>query len=153
MSPAFPRPQRGFTLIEVLVSLAIFALAAVVFSATYLNIIGSYRSMGGRHQTEEDWKWLRSVVLAEPERTKVEQGGTLALADGRQIVWSAKIEPDGVADLFQLTLEAESAASGSEEAWKRHESFHLLRPAWSDPAERERLRDQTRQRVEREGGK
>lgn len=133
-------------------SLAIFALAAVVLSVAYLNIIGGYRAMAGRHQAEEDWKWLRSVVLAEPERQKVEQGGHLALADGRQLVWSAKIEPAGVADLFQLTLEAETTGSGNEGQWKRRESTYLLRPPWSDPAERDRLRDQTRQRVEREEG-
>lgn len=150
MSLTAPRPARGFTLIEVLVSLAIFALAAVVLSVAYLNIIGSYRAMGSRHQAEEDWKWLQSVVLTEPERPKIEQGGRLPLADGRQVVWSAKIEPAGVADLFRLTLEAEATGAGGQDAWKRRESLHLLRPAWSDPAERERLRDLTRQRVERE---
>jgi len=152
MTRTAPQPLRGFTLIEVLVSLAIFALAAVVLSAAYLNIIGGYRAMGSRHQAEEDWKWLRSVVLAEPERQNIEQGGQLSLADGHQVVWSAKIEPAGVADLFQLTVEAEAKGSGSQDAWKRRESFHLLRPAWSDPAERERLRDKTRQRVEQEKG-
>ena len=150
MTAVFPKPSRGFTLIEVLVSLAIFAMAAVVLSVAYLNIIGGYRAMGSRHQAEEDWKWLRSVVVAEPERQTVEQGGRLPIAEGRQVVWSATIEPAGVADLFQLTIEAEATGSGSLDAWKRRESFHLLRPAWSDPAERERLRDKTRQRVERE---
>lgn len=150
----FPTPWRlrGFTLIEVLVSLAIFALAAVVLSVAYLNIIGSYRAMAGRHQTEEDWKWLRSAVLAEPERQTVELGGQLSLTDGRPVVWSAKIEQTGVADLFQLTLEAEAPDRGDERGWKRRESLHLLRPAWSDPAEHDRLRDQTRQRVEKENG-
>ena len=50
MRRSAPQSSRGFTLIEVLVSLAIFALAAVVLSVAYLNIIGSYRAMAGRHQ-------------------------------------------------------------------------------------------------------
>ncbi len=150
MHRSTPATSRGFTLIEVLVSLAIFALAAVVLSVAYLNIIGSYRAMAGRHQEQEDWKWVRSTVLAEPERAKIEAGGRLTLADGHQVVWSAKVESAGVADLFQLTLEAEAMGSGGLDSWKRSEFIHLLRPAWSDPAERDKLREQTRQRVERE---
>ncbi len=141
---------RGFTLIEVLVSLAIFALAAVVLSAAYLNIIGGYRSMGARHQAEEDWKWVRSMVQAEPDREKIEQGGQIPLPDGRQVTWSAKIDPTEVADLFRLTLEAGTSGAGEPAAWQRSASSHLLRPAWSDPVERDRLREQTRQRVEQE---
>jgi len=144
------KPSRGFTLIEVLVSLAIFALAAVVLSVAYLNIIGSYRAMAGRHQEQEDWKWVRASVLAEPERTKVEDGGHLTLTDGHQVTWSAKIESAGVADLFLVTLEAESPGSGGHDAWKHSESIHLLRPAWSDPTERDQLRDRTKQRVAKE---
>ena len=151
MTRSTPEALRGFTLIEVLVSLAIFALAAVVLSVAYLNIIGSYRAMAGRHQEQEDWKWVRSTVLAEPDRTKIESGGHLTLADGHQVVWSAKIESAGVADLFQVTLEAEVTGSGGHDSWKHSEFIHLLRPAWSDPAERDKLRDQTRQRVEQEG--
>ena len=95
---------------------------------------------------------MRATVLAEPDRAKVEEGGRLTLADGHQVTWSAKIEPAGVADLFQLTLEAESTGSGGQDGWKRSGSIHLLRPAWSDPTERDQLRDQTKQRVQRENG-
>lgn len=150
MRPASPRSCCGFTLIEVLVGLAIFAFAAVALSLAYLNIIGSYRAMGGRQQTEENWKWLRLEVLAETDRKKVEEGGQLRLADGRQLFWTAKIETAGVADLFRLTLEATASGSGNQDNWRQSESLHLLRPAWSDPVERDRLREQTRQRVEQE---
>ena len=91
------------------------------------------------------WMAVRHKVLTLDEAAE-----RLTLADGHQVVWSAKIESAGVADLFQLTLEAEAAGSGGLDSWKRSESIHLLRPAWSDPTERDKLRDQTRQRVERE---
>jgi general secretion pathway protein I len=147
------RESRGFTLIEVLVSLAIFALAAVVLSVAYLNIIGSYRSLGAQHQSDEDWKLLRAVVLTEPELAKVEEGGRITLPGGRQLNWKAKAEPTHVADLFQLTLEAEVPASGDMEEWKQRQVLHLFRPGWSDPAEREELREKTRQRIAKERSK
>jgi general secretion pathway protein I len=144
---------QGFTLIEVLISLAIFALAAVVLSMAYLNIIGSYSEMGGRQQAEEDWKWLRLSVLFEPDRKKIEDGGRLALPDGQQLVWTAKIEPTEVADLFRVDLKGETAQTTGPEAWQRHQSLQLLRPAWSDPAERDKLRDVTRQRLAKQRSK
>lgn len=143
----FSQSRRGFTLIEVLISLAIFALAAVVLSASYLNIIGSYREVGVRQQQEEDWKWLRLTVLFERDRKIVEDGGRLALPDGSQLVWAAKIEPTDVADLFRVTLTGETAKTIGPEAWQRSQTLQLLRPTWSDPAEREKLREITRQRL------
>lgn len=150
MKPVLRRKRRGFTLIEVLVSLAIFALAAVTLSLAYLNVLGSYRTLGSEQQAEEDWKLLRSVVLTEAELEKVEQGGRIPLAGGRQLTWKAQVEPTDVADLFVLTLEADVPASGDTAAWQRTQRLHVLRPAWSDPAEREQLRENTRQRIAKE---
>ena len=148
-----PELRRAFTLIEVLISLAIFALAAVVLSMAYLNIIGSYSEMGGRQQAEEDWKWLRLAVLFEPDRKKIEDGGRLGLPDGQQLVWTVKIEPTDVADLFRVNIQAETAQTTGPEAWHRSQSLQLLRPTWSDPAERDKLRDITRQRLAKQRSK
>jgi general secretion pathway protein I len=153
MRTAILRPRRAFTLIEVLVSLAIFALAAVVLSVAYINIIGSYRTLGKHQQSEEDWKLLRAVVLTEADPKKVEEGGRISLPGGRQLNWTAKIEATDVADLFKLTLEADTPASGDAEAWQQRQVLHLLRPAWSDPGERDRLREITHQRIVKERAK
>ena len=151
--PRRVQSRRAFTLVEVLISLAIFALAAVVLSAAYLNIISSYSGMGGRQQAEEDWKWLRLSVLSEPDRKKVEDGGRLALPSGQQLVWTATIEPTDVADLFRVSLKGETAQTTGPEAWQRNQTVQLLRPTWSDPADREKLRDITRQRLTKQRSK
>ena len=143
----FSQSRRGFTLIEVLISLAIFALAAVVLSASYLNIISGYSDLGARQQNEEDWKWLRLAVLFEPDRKKIEDGGRIALPDGQQLVWTAKIDPTDVADLFVVSLTGETVQTTGPEAWKRSQTLQLLRPTWSDPADREKLRQATRDRL------
>ena len=66
---------RGFTLIEVLVSLGIFALAAVVLSGPYINILTSYDAVSRSNQHDQDMRLIRGLILAEADRKKAEQGG------------------------------------------------------------------------------
>ncbi len=140
MSPSRP---RAFTLIEVLVSLGIFALAAVVLAVSYLNVVGAYQSSRQRLQDEEDWKMFRAAIIAEPDRAKLEQGGRLPLPANRNLEWRVRIEPTEIADLFTVVL---SAREGS--APPREQRLMLLRPDWSEPGERDQLRTATRQRWE-----
>ena len=138
--------RRAFTLVEVLVSLAIFAIAAVVLAAAYLNVIGGLASLNHRQQQEEDWKFVRTMVLSQPDRPTIEAGGRLALPDGRNLSWQGKIESTEVADLFRVTLTADAPAFGNvREPWHREQTLVLLRPAWSDAGEREKLQTNLQQ--------
>jgi len=145
------RRRHAFTLVEVLVSLAIFAIAAVVLAAAYLNVIGGYATLGSRQQQEEDWKFVRMQVLTQPERATLESGGRIGLPDGRQIVWTTKIEPADIPDVFRVTLRANApAAAGERDAWEHEQTLFLLRPGWSDPTDRDNLRGKLQQQVEKE---
>lgn len=139
--------RRAFTLIEVLISLAIFALAAVVLAAAYLNVLGGYQAVARRQQGEEDWKLVRIAVLSESDRAKIEAGGRLALADGSNLRWTAKIEGTAVADLFAVTVQAEPEFATTGESRARQQKMFLLRPGWSDPGERDKLRAASQQRL------
>ncbi len=139
--------RRAFTLIEVLVSLAIFALAAVVLAAAYLNVLGGYQAVARRQQGEEDWKLVRIAVLSESDRTKVEAGGRLQLVDGSFLRWTARIEGTTVADLFSVTVQAEPEMTTGGENRAREQKLMLLRPGWSDPVERDKLRAANQQRL------
>ena len=138
---------RAFTLIEVLISLAIFALASVVLAAAYLNVLGGYQAVARRQQGEEEWKLVRSVVLSESDRQKVEAGGRLQLSDNSTMRWTATIEGTAVADLFAVTVRAEPEVSLNNENRAREQKILLLRPKWSDPVERDKLRSASQQRL------
>lgn len=138
---------RAFTLIEVLVSLAIFALASVVLAAAYLNVLGGYQAVALRQQGEEEWKLVRSVVLSEADREKVEAGGRLQLSNGNSLHWTATIEGTAVADLFAVTVRSEPDFAVGNENHVREQKILLLRPKWSDPVERDKLRAASQQRI------
>jgi len=143
-----PSTRRGgFTLVEVLVSLAIFALAAVVLGAAYVNVLNGYDAVSHRQEHEQDLRLVRAQVLAEPDRKLVEKGGTFPLPQNRSAQWTASLQETAVADLFRVTFRCEIGEPSRPRPWVREESFLLLRPTWSDPADREKLREQSARRL------
>ena len=108
--------------------------------------------MARRQQGEENWKLVRAAVLSEPERTKLEEGGRLPLADGSSLRWTVQIEGTAVADLFAVTVRAAPEFATGNENREREQKLMLLRPAWSDPVERGKLRAATQQRLSEHRG-
>ena len=139
----------GLTLLEVLVSLAIFAVAAVALGAAYVNTLGAQRAATAMNRGNGSWRIARTLVSAEPNRNKAEQGGELRLAGDQRLKWEARIEATMLADLFQVTLRSRLHDAGKETAQEFSETFMLLRPTWSESAERERLRNEAKKRLQR----
>ncbi|HOG94310.1 MAG TPA: type II secretion system protein, partial [Opitutaceae bacterium] len=96
--------QRGFTLLEVLVALSIFALAAVVLGTAYVNVLNSYAVASRLNEGREEVSFARSLLLAEAELKKVEEGGEFDSVEQRRVRWTAKVEPTSTADLFQVSF-------------------------------------------------
>ncbi len=144
--------RRGFTLIEVLMSLAIFALAAVSLGAAYSNVLMSRLALKQDEQRLDDQARCRAALLETPGFDDVEAGGDINLPGGRKAHWQGKIEATAVSDLFavQLTAEIEPPDGGEPEEFT--ETRMLLRPTWSIPADRQKIRDEVRQRLLQERG-
>ncbi len=143
--------RRGFTLVEVLVSLAIFALAAVALSAAYTNVLLARQSMRQLDTTDDARFRSRAALLETAGLEDAKQGGEIDLADGRKVRWSAEIEPTPVSDLFAVTLNIGATDGGDGKAEPaRAEAFYLLRPAWSISGDRNKLTDAARERLRRQ---
>lgn len=146
----FSRP-RAFTLIEVLVALAIFAVAAVVLGASYSNLMLAHASIRDRDGNDSDIAWAREALLAEPDRAVVERGGDIVLPDGRTGNWRATVNATAVSDLFDVELELSAPPpAGTGDLVRATEKLRLLRPTWSTAAERKDLRDKATQRLKRQ---
>lgn len=141
------RPRPGFTLVEVLVSIAIFALAAVVLGSAYINVLSGYQRMRSSSQDETDQAFVRSLILAEPKRDVLEKGGDVRRPDNTTIHWQVEIDPTNRADLFHVSVACEFPGVGQQKSYTLQDSFLVLRPTWSDPAEREKLRAQFREEL------
>lgn len=141
------RGHRGFTLLEVMVSLAIFALMAVVLGAAYINVLNSYAAAARSRDADEEAAFACQQLLMEPDVDKARQGDQFDTADGRHVVWSATIDPTTTADLFTVVFLCEVSGAGQEEAKKVTRTFNTLRPTWSDPAERTKLLSDAKDRI------
>ena len=144
--------RRGFTLIEVLMSLAIFALAAVSLGAAYSNVLMGRLALKQDEQRLDDQARCRAALLETPGFDDVESGGEIHLPGGRTARWQGKIEATSVSDLFAVQLTAEIEPPDGGEAEEFTETRMLLRPTWSIPADRQKIRDEVRQRLQQERG-
>ena len=145
--------RRGFTLIEVLMSLAIFALAAVSLGAAYSNVLMGRLALRQDEQRLDDLARCRAALMETPGFEDVETGGEIHLPGGRNARWVGKIEATAVSDLFAVQLTSEiQAEEGGDYGAEIVETRMLLRPTWSIPSDRQKIRDEARQRLEKERG-
>jgi general secretion pathway protein I len=141
--------RRGFTLLEVLVSLVIFAVATVALAAAYINVLNAYDVVGRGNVRDEDVRFARAQLLAEADREKAEEGADFAAAsDNGRVVWRSEIEPTTTADLFRVTFTCEvtenNAATPSRPVVQ---TLFLLRPTWSEGVDQAKFRGEARERI------
>jgi type II secretory pathway component PulJ len=142
------RQGAAFTLMEVLVALCIFAMVAVVLGSAYLNVLNTYEAVSRSLVVNEDFAFARQLVLNEPDRTKLEQGGEFETVGNRRARWSVEIESTGVADVFKVAFTCEIADPTGMTPDKTVQTFTVLRPTWViDAAERSKLKEEAKTRI------
>jgi prepilin-type N-terminal cleavage/methylation domain-containing protein len=141
--------EAGFTLIEVIVALALFALAATVLASAYVNVLDATERVKSDQAFEQDIALVREQVLLETDRKKVEEGGDVPTAGNGDATWQATVTPsEMVADLFRVDFEVTfNQPDKNPSERKVTQTLWLLRPDWSEPTERDNLRAETRKRL------
>lgn len=139
--------RRGFTILEVLVALAIFAGSAVLLSATYLNVLNGYAFIEKQDKYLNELRFARSVLLAEPDLETAEKGGDFEATKGLRVSWKATIDSTETADLFSVTFDCEINGPDLKQPVRATETFRVLRPTWSKVDERDKLRSAARTRI------
>lgn len=145
--------RRGFTVIEVMIAMAIFFGAVVVLSSAYLDILNGYAKIENDGDYKNDVKFARAALMTEPDLDTVEKGADFEAVGGHRVSWKATIEGTNVADLFNVTFECEVNAAELKEPMRIKEQFRLLRPTWSKAEDRDKLRADARTRIQQlQGG-
>ena len=137
----------GFTFIEVMVALVIFAFSGIVLASAYVNVLSAHQAALHRDDYAADRRLVREALRAAPAPDKITAWNELPLPDDRTARWRATLAPTTVADLFDVTLELELTDSDGKRQPTYTETCRLLRPTWSQPADRDTLRAAARSKL------
>jgi prepilin-type N-terminal cleavage/methylation domain-containing protein len=148
-SHPFSRARRAgaFTLIEVLIALAIISAAGLVLAAAFSNVLRDYDAVFHRTDHAGDLQLVRTALCATADLSVAQAWNDLALPDNRKARWRAMVTPGQIADLFAVDCEVEISGTGSKDDFKTTLHMMLLRPTWSQAADRETLRAASRDKL------
>ena len=140
-------------LIEVLIALALFGMAAVFLVDGISVASRTMRLMKDTREMEQDLLWARSQIFKEHRYEKIEDGGEIKALTIGEIIWETEIEMTEVVDLYSvvLTMEYEGNDEIGIEPGERISKMFLLRPGWANESdfatERSRLLEDKRDKI------
>jgi general secretion pathway protein I len=129
----------GFSLIEVVIALALFAMAAVVLNSSFVNALLARERGLSNDRLNADIRAVRLQLLLESNLEDAEDGGRYETLNSGTANWEASVEPTNLIDLFHVQLQIEFSDPQDDQAATHTESLYLLRPTWSDSDERSKL--------------
>ena len=146
-SPNRRPPGAGFSLIEVVIAVAIAGLAFIVLTETFFNVLLTLEGLESESDYQKDVRFVRREIIRIAERDELEAGGEITTLDLGEARWEAEVEALDIVDLFKVDLEIEFENPVGEEILYR-ETLYLLRPTWSDPIESSAILSEARDRIE-----
>lgn len=143
-----PRGRAAFSLIEVVLALALFAMAATVLTSSFVNALLAREHGQNTDRFHDDLREVRRQLLLEPNVDDAEDGDRHTTLHHGEAIWRARIEPTRVVDLFRAELVVEFLDPPEGRPAVHRETLHLLRPTWSESDERSELLDEKKRKLE-----
>lgn len=141
------KARHAFTLIEVLLALAIFAVAISMLSQSVVNTLTSRNVLRSHKNVDVDIRFVRRHVLSITDRDDVESGDTLTTLSSGTANWEAEIEETNLVDVFKLILSITLTDPDTREEDIHIQELYLLRPTWSESSDRDILLEDKKQSV------
>lgn len=129
--------KKGFTLIEVTVALAIFAIASVALTQSFLGGMFSLETFKFDDRKEDSLMFVYAKVMAHKERKDLEKGGTIDTIESGTAKWSAKVQKTSVLELYKVDVTVVFDDEKFANKASHKEEFYVYRPKWAEPGERD----------------
>lgn len=122
------RFRNAFTLIEVVVAIAIFSLTASLLLAAVGNAYAAQHSLTKRDTRHEDRCEIIRIAFSQSESDsdQLTVGGDYRTSDNASVSWSAEAEETAQAGLFRVSIFIDWEKDSESETLV----FYAFRPAW-----------------------
>ena len=142
------RSRAAFTLVEVLIAVAIFAMTSSVLMSAFVNALLARESAANYDLLNADIRAVRMQLLLEPNLEDAEDGDDYETLHCGDASWEAQIVPTNVVDLFLVQFSIRFSAPPEDLPSNYTETLYLLRPTWSESDERSDLLQDKREALE-----
>ncbi len=125
--------KYAFSLVEVLIALALFAISLTVLSFSINSAFHGLIGFESKIDREEDLRFLRSKIPYTLSKEALLSGGKLQVPHAGEVLWSAHLElsPE-VVDLWAINITYEFPTLPHE--WTEH--YERFVTDWMDVADR-----------------
>ena len=142
------RAAAAFSLIEVVIAVAIFGAAATVLTLSFTNALLARERSVSNDLLEADIRAVRMQLLLEPSLEDAEDGDQFETLNSEEATWEATIEPTNIVDLFKVELKIDFSKPPEGLPDEHTEILYLLRQTWSESDERSDLLQEKREAIE-----
>ncbi|WPJ94668.1 type II secretion system protein [Coraliomargarita algicola] len=140
--------RAAFTLVEVLIAVAIFAMTSSVLMSAFVNALLARESAANYDLLNADIRAVRMQLLLEPNLEDAEDGDEYETLNCGEASWQAQITPTNVVDLFQVQFNIRFSQPPEGLPADYSEMLYLLRPTWSESDERSELLQDKREALQ-----
>jgi len=133
------KAKKGFTLVEVTVALAIFGIAVVVLTQSFLGGMFSLESFKFDSTNDDALMFVYDKVIPLA-KSDIETGGSITTPNNGVAKWSGSVKTTSTLELYKVIINVsfEEKKPGTPTKSKTYtEEFYLYRPQWSEPGEKE----------------
>ncbi len=139
--------QQGFTILEVLVAVVIFAGAATVLVASYINILSNFEASRIKTNFEEELAYVRADLQLIADVEEAMDGDEFDMGNGVTGIWYSEIEMTEIPHLFAVNMFVDMVDAEGERM-ELNQLFYLLRPSLSEVDEVDRARQDLQERMQ-----
>ncbi|MEM7671787.1 MAG: type II secretion system protein [Verrucomicrobiota bacterium] len=142
--------KRGFSLIEVLLAMAILGVGIGVLAQAMINAVNAVGSLEANDSLYHDVEFVARRAMMNHDRQTFEDGGDVPLPNNNTARWEAEIEETETLDLLRVEFKIELPESDTYPEFSDTFTVYLYRKGWMDPIDRETLLNDKKENREAE---